>query len=85
MFRTAILKENPPMAVPYFIQEHLWMTGSDEVTSKKKFGGSKSCSKVTLKARQHYSCGCCDDFRSCEQLKKNVTDKNIFKKLDFEP
>ena len=51
MFRTAILKENPPMAVPYFIQEHLWMTGSDEVTSKKKFGGSKSCSKVTLKAR----------------------------------
>ena len=28
--------------------------------------------------------GCCDDSRSCEQLKKRVTDKHSEKKLDFE-
>ena len=36
IFRTAILKENPPMDVPYFINRHLWMSASDEATLKEK-------------------------------------------------
>ena len=34
LFRKAILKENLPMDVPYFIKEHLWMSAFDEVTLK---------------------------------------------------
>ena len=41
--------------------------------SKKKFGGSKPSSKLTLKTKWYHSCGCCDDSRSCEHLKKLVT------------
>ena len=35
LFRTAILKENLPMDVYYFIKEHLWMSAFDEATLKK--------------------------------------------------
>ena len=63
------------MDVPYFFKENLWMSASDEATLKKVFGGSKSSSKLTLKTNWCHSCGCCDDPRSCEQLKKRVTDK----------
>ena len=35
IFRTAILKENLSMDVPYFIKEHLWMSAFDEPTLKK--------------------------------------------------
>ena len=69
------------MDVPYFIKDHIWMSASDEATLKKHFGGSKRSSKLTLKTN---SCGCCDDSRSWKQLKKYVTDKYFFKKLDFE-
>ena len=34
IFRTAISKENP-MDVPYFIEEHLWMSAFNEATLKK--------------------------------------------------
>ena len=49
--------------------------------SKKNWGGSKPSSKLTLKARWYHSCGCSDDSRSCEQMKKRVTDKYFFKKV----
>ena len=84
LFRTAILKENFLMYVPYFIKEHLWMSASDEATLKKIFGGSKPSLKLTLKTKCYCSCGCCDGFCSCKQLKKHVTDK-YFENLDFEP
>ena len=61
IFRTAILKENLPMDVPYFIHGHLWMSASDEATLKKNFGGSKPSSKLALKTKWYHSCGCCDD------------------------
>ena len=70
--------------VPYFIKEHLWISASDVATLKKNFGGSKSSSKLNLKKKWYHSCGCCDDSRSCELLKKRVTDKYFEKKLDFE-
>ena len=57
------------------------MSVSDEVTLKKFFGGSKPSSKLTLKTKWCHSCGCCDDSRSCEQLKKHVTDKYFEKKI----
>ena len=63
------------MDVPYFIQEHFWMSASDEATLKTIFGGSKPSSKLTLRTKWYHSCDCCDDSRSCEQLKKSVTDK----------
>ena len=73
------------MDVAYFIKEHLWMSAFDEATLKKKFSGSTPTSKLTLKAKWYHSCGCCDDSRSCEQLKNRVTDKYFEKKkLDFE-
>ena len=85
IFRTAILKENFRMDVPYFIKEHLWMSVFDEATLKKIFDGSKPSSKLTLETKCYSSCDCCDDSRSCEQLKKRVADKCFEKKLDFEP
>ena len=51
------------------------MSASDEATFKKIFGGSQLSSKLTLKTKWQNSCGCCDDFRSCGELKKHVTDK----------
>ena len=51
VFRTAILKENFPMNVPYFIKENLQMSASDAATLKKIFGGSKPSSKLTLKTK----------------------------------
>ena len=69
------------MYVPYFIKEHLWTSACNEATLKKKnWGGSKPSSKLTLKARWYHSCGCSDDSRSCEQMKKRVTETNIFLK-----
>ena len=49
IFRTAILKENLPKNVPYFIKKHRWMSASNEATLKKVFGGSKPSSKLILK------------------------------------
>ena len=48
------------------------MTASDEATLKVIFGGSKPL-RLTLKTN--------DDSRSCEQLKKCVTDQYLRKKL----
>ena len=67
------------MDVSYFIKGHLLMSASDEATFDKTFNGSKPSSKLTLKVKW------CNDSRSCEQLKKRVTDKYLEKKLDFEP
>ena len=61
LFRKAILKENLPIDVPYFIKEHLCMSAFDEATLKKIFGGSKSSSKFSLKTNWYHGCGCCDD------------------------
>ena len=36
IFRTATLKENLLMNVPYFIKEQPWMSASDETPLKKK-------------------------------------------------
>ena len=69
LFRTAILKENLPINVSYFIKEQPWMSASDEVTLRKYFGGSKPSSKLTLKTKWYHSCGCSDDSQSCEKLK----------------
>ena len=74
------------MDVRYFIKEHLWMSTSDEATLTKIFGGSKPSPKLTLKTKWYHSCCCGNNSRSCEQLKKCATDKNILeKKLHFEP
>ena len=56
------------------------MSVSDEATLKKNVGRSKPSSKLTLKTIWYHSCGCCDDSRSCEQLKKRVKSKYFFKK-----
>ena len=69
IFRTTILKENLPMDVPYFKEHLLFMSASDEATLKKNFRGSKSSSKLTLKIKWYHRRACCDDSRSCEQLK----------------
>ena len=60
--------------------EHLWMNASNEVTLKKNFDESKPSSKLTLKTKWYHSCSSCDDSRSCEQLKKRVTDTYFEKK-----
>ena len=75
IFRTAILKENLTMDVPYLIKEHLWMSAFEEATLKKIWGGSKPSSRLTLKTKWYHNCGSCDHFRSCKQLKKRITDK----------
>ena len=72
------------MDIPYSIKEYLWMSASDKETLKKKFGGSKPFSKLTLKTKWYHNCGCCNDSRSWEQLKKRVTNKYFEKKLQFE-
>ena len=51
----------------------------------KNFWWKKPSSKLTFKTRCYQSCGCCDNSRSCEQLKKRVAGKYFEKKLDFEP
>ena len=56
------------------------MSVSDEATLKKNVGRSKPSSKLTLKTIWYHSCGCCDDSRSCEQLKKRVKSKYFLKK-----
>ena len=72
------------MVLPYFIKEHLSVSAFDEATLKKYFCGIKPPSKLTLKTKWYHSCGCCDDSRSWEQLKKRVTDKYLEKKFGFE-
>ena len=69
------------MDVPYFNKENLQMSASDETTFKIILHGNKS----SLKTKWYHSCGCCDDSRSCEQLKKQDTDKYSEEKLDFKP
>ena len=51
----------------------------------KNFWWKEPSSKLTVKTKCYQSCGCCDNSRSCEQLKKLVADKYFEKKLDFEP
>ena len=63
------------------MKENLWISVSDEATLKINFGGSKPFSKLTLKTKCYCSYGCCDDSRSCEQLKKHVTDTYFEKKV----
>ena len=63
------------MGVPYFIKENLWKSASDEATLKKFFGGCKPSSKLNLKTKWCNRCGYCDDFWSCERLKKPVVNK----------
>ena len=43
IFRTVILKEDLPKDVPYIyiIEDHLWMSASNETTPPKNVGGSK--------------------------------------------
>ena len=64
------------MDVPYFVKEHPWMSAFAEATL---FGRSKPSPKLSLKTKWYHSCGCCDDSRSCEQLKKRVTDKYLIR------
>ena len=73
------------MDSPYFITEHLWMSASYEAALKFFFDGTKPSSKMTSKTKWYHSCGCCDDFWSCEQLKKYFADKYFEKELNFEP
>ena len=40
----------------------------------------RQSSKLTLETKWYHSCGCCDDSRSCEQLKKRVNDKHFKKR-----
>ena len=70
--------------LPYFIKEHLRIRASDEAKLKKNFGGVKPSTNFTLKTKWYLIYGCCDDSRSCEQLKKRVTYKYFEKKFDFE-
>ena len=42
---------------------------------QKILGGRKPSLKLTLKTKWYRSYGCCDDSRSCEQLKKHITGK----------
>ena len=51
----------------------------------KNFWWKEPSSKLTLKTKCYQSCGCCDNSRSCKQLKKRAGDKYFEKKLDFEP
>ena len=67
-----------------FIKGHLWMSGSDEKTLKKKFGGSEPSSTLALKTKWYHSC-CCDDSRSCGQLKKCVLEKYFEKSWTLKP
>ena len=60
------------------------MSAFDETPLKNIFDGSKLSSKLTLKTKWFYRCGCCNDCQSCKQLKKHVTDKYFEIKLDFE-
>ena len=47
----------------------------------QKFVGCKPSSKLIWKTKWYHGRDCCDDYRSCEQLKKRVTDKYFQKKL----
>ena len=51
----------------------------------KNFWRKEPSSKLTVKTKCYQSCGCCDNSRSCEQLKKRVADKYFEKELDFQP
>ena len=43
--------------------------------------GYQNCNaNMDLENKWYHSCGCCDDSQSCEQLKKQVTDKYFEKK-----
>ena len=75
LFKKKTLKD-----VPYFIKENLRMSASDEATLKKIFCGSKPSLKLTSKTKWYHSWHCCNDSRSCEQLKKCVTGKYFEKK-----
>ena len=47
----------------------------------KNFWRKEPSSKLTVKTKCYQSCGCCDNSRSCEQLKKRVEDKYFEKKV----
>ena len=84
IFRTLILKESLSMGVPYFIKENLWKSASDEATLRNFFGGCKPSSKLNLKTKWCNRCGYCDNFWSCEWLKKPVVNILEKKELDLE-
>ena len=84
IFRTLILKESLSMGVPYFIKENLWKSASDEATLTNFFGGCKPSSKLNLKTKWCNRCGYCDNFWSCERLKKPVVNILEKKELDLE-
>ena len=84
IFRTVILKESLSMGVPYFIKENLWKSASDEATLRNFFGGCKPSSKLNLKTKWCNRCGYCDNFWSCERLKKPVVNILEKKELDLE-
>ena len=51
----------------------------------KKFWWKETLLKVDLENNWYHSCGCSDDSRNCEQMKKRITDKWFEKKVYFEP
>ena len=71
------------MDVLYSMKEYICMGASDMATLKKKTGGSKPSSKLTLNTKGQHSCDCREDSRNCERLKKHVTDKYFEKKVRF--
>ena len=81
IFRTAILKENLLMGVPYFIKENLRMSSSYVAKLKNKFGGSRLSSTLILKAKWYHNSDCCHDSLSCKQLQKRVTDTYFERKV----
>ena len=82
-FKLAILKDNLPMDVPYFIKEHIWVKTSDEAISKKNLV-ELNPPKMDLKnkmVKNKHSCDCCDYSWSCQQLEKGATHKHFEKKV----
>ena len=79
ILRTSFLKEDLPIDVPHFIKEHLKMSVYIVATlkKKKKNGGSKPSSKLTLKTNWYHSCGYSDDSQSYVQM-RGVLQINIF-------
>ena len=48
---------------------------------KKFFGEGNPSQSWAWKQKYNHSCSCCDDSRSCEQLKKCIIDKSFEKKV----
>ena len=68
------------MDISFSIKEYLWMSASDKETLKKILVEANPLQSWPWK-QNGTSCGCCNDSRSYEQLKKRVTDKYFEKKV----